>query len=503
MPIDTSIYRQPQQPSLMENMGQLLALRGMQQNQAAHLQQQEAGALQLEQQKRAMSEEDAYKAALAENNGDVRAALPKIMQVAPGHGLKVAKWLEDQDAAKLNQRKSQLEIEAKNHERMGSLAAAGAGSHEAALGAIQTMAAEGLITPEEAMAAYSTPPGLLLGKMQQLSQQAMTVAQQRAEERAKIEAGYKANDEAQKAVMRPLEAKKAEQAVTGTQPMTPYQREQLKATEATQKRLEAQAAETGRHNLAVEGRLAEAAAQRTKTYLSEEQSSVTGEDFLKTLPLGRQSLIRGMASGALPAPGSSSRSDEAQKNLAYLMQFDPTFTVQRAQVRKAFTTGPEGKNIGALNTAIVHLGRLAEAGEALQNGSFVPGNEAYNWLKDRFGSEKVTNFGLLKDAVAGEMAAALKGNATDIEIEKMGRSIRAANSPAQMKGVVQEGMAVLADKARTYQERYQQQNAGDSWSPILPTAQGMLDKHKVHRTGAAGSDLSSASTDDLLRRLAK
>jgi len=185
------------------------------------------------------------------------------------------------------------------------------------------------------------------------------------------------------------------------------------------------------------------------------------------------------------------------------MQFDPTFTVQRAQVRKAFTTGPEGKSIGALNTAIVHLGRLGEAGEALQNGSFVPGNEAYNWLKDRFGSEKVTNFGLLKDAVAGEMAAALKGNATDIEIEKMGRSIRAANSPAQMKGVVQEGMAVLADKARTYQERYQQQNAGDSWSPILPTAQGMLDKHKVHRTGAAGSDLSSVSTDDLLRRLAK
>lgn len=229
MPIDTSIYRQPQQPSLMENMGQLLALRGMQQNQAAHLQQQEAGALQLEQQKRAMSEEDAYKAALAENNGDVRAALPKIMQVAPGHGLKVAKWLEDQDAAKLNQRKSQLEIEAKNHERMGSLAAAGAGSHEAALGAIQTMAKEGLITPEEAMAAYSTPPGLLLGKMQQLSQQAMTVAQQRAEERAKIEAGYKANDEAQKAVMRPLEAKKAEQAVTGTQPMTDYQKQQIEA----------------------------------------------------------------------------------------------------------------------------------------------------------------------------------------------------------------------------------------------------------------------------------
>jgi hypothetical protein len=181
-----------------------------------------------------------------------------------------------------------------------------------------------------------------------------------------------------------------------------------------------------------------------------------------------------MAEGRLTAPTANSRAPGAAQRRDALLRYDPGFSEQRAQIRKSFTTGPDGRNIGALNTAIVHLGRLGNTAESLENGSFVPGNEAYNWLRDKFGSDKVTNFGLLKDAVAGEMAAALKGNATDIEIEKMGKSIRAANSPAQMRGVIQEGMAILNDKANTYNERYHREMPDDPWSPILPSAREQL-----------------------------
>lgn len=208
-------------------------------------------------------------------------------------------------------------------------------------------------------------------------------------------------------------------------------------------------------------------------------AQLTGEDFIKTLPAGMSAQVKGITEGRTAMPGAASRSPDAQKLRNAVFQFDPTFTEQRAQVRKAFTTGPDAKNIGALNTAVVHLGRLGDAAEALGNGSFTPGNEAYNWLRDKFGSEKVTNFGLLKDAVAGEMAAALKGNATDIEIEKMGKSIRGANSPDQMRGVIQEGMAILNDKANTYSERYHALMPDDPWTPILPSAKTQLDKHNV------------------------
>lgn len=198
--------------------------------------------------------------------------------------------------------------------------------------------------------------------------------------------------------------------------------------------------------------------------------NLRGEDFLKTLPPATASAVRAIATGNDVMPAANARSQAAQDIRNAVYQFDPNFNVQRAQVRKAFTTGPDARNIGALNTAIVHLGRLGDVADSLNNGSFVPGNEGYNWLRDKFGSEKVTNFTLLKDAVAGEMAAALKGNATDIEITKMGKSIRDSNSPDQMKGIVDEGMGILNDKAETYNERYHAVAPDDPWSPVLPRA---------------------------------
>jgi hypothetical protein len=213
------------------------------------------------------------------------------------------------------------------------------------------------------------------------------------------------------------------------------------------------------------------------------QGQTTGDEFLKTLPSSIAAQVRAIAEGRSGIPSASSRSQAAVQIRDAVFRYDPTFSEQRAQVRKALTTGPEGKNVGALNTAIVHLGRLGDTAESLKNGSFTPGNEAYNWLRDKFGSETVTNFGLLKDAVAGEMAAALKGNATDIEIEKMGKSIRAANSPAQMRGVIQEGMGILADKAQTYDERYHREMPDDKeWSPILPSARDQLKRHGVGKS---------------------
>jgi hypothetical protein len=215
-------------------------------------------------------------------------------------------------------------------------------------------------------------------------------------------------------------------------------------------------------------------------------SAATGEEFLKTLDPGIQRLVTGTVRGDLTLPPANSRAPGAQELRRAVMQYDPTFNEQRAQIRKAFTTGKEGQNIGAINTAVVHLGRLADTADALKNGSFTPGNEMYQYFKDKFGSATTTNFGLLKDAVAGEMAAALKGSATDIEIANMKQSIRASNSPEQMQGVVKEGMGILSDKAKTYDDRYHRDNPDDtSWSPILPTAKESLNRFGVPYTGSA------------------
>lgn len=217
-------------------------------------------------------------------------------------------------------------------------------------------------------------------------------------------------------------------------------------------------------------------------------SQASGEDFLKTLPAGTAAQVRAIAEGRASIPSASSRSQGALQLRDALFKYDPTFSEQRAQVRKAFTAGTDGKNIGALNTATVHLDQLADVATALQNGSFRPGNELWNAVRSTFGSATPSNFNGLKAAVAGEMATALKGNATDTEIHTISSTISAAGSPAQLRGIIATNLHTLGAKLNTYQERYSQQIPGDKvYSPVLPSARAVYEKHGINPTAGPGA----------------
>jgi hypothetical protein len=221
------------------------------------------------------------------------------------------------------------------------------------------------------------------------------------------------------------------------------------------------------------------------------QAKATGEEYLSTLPVGTAAQVRAIAEGrsAMPQPSRFARpgaplspSDQLR---GAVFQYDPGYSDQKAQIRKGLTTGSEGKNIGALNTATVHLDQLSDAAAALNTGDVQVVNRAMNTLKTAFGAAAPTNFDALKNAVAGEMASALKGNATDPEIANASRSIQAANSPGQLAGVVDTNLHVLGAKLNTYQQRYRQQIPEDQiWSPILPAARGVFQKHGFDPTAA-------------------
>jgi hypothetical protein len=70
-----------------------------------------------------------------------------------------------------------------------------------------------------------------------------------------------------------------------------------------------------------------------------------------------------------------------------------------------------------------------------------------------FGGSAPTNFEGLHSAVSGEMAAALKGNATDSEIHNMASSIESKNSPKQLADYIETQLHVLGAKLNTYNER--------------------------------------------------
>lgn len=220
-------------------------------------------------------------------------------------------------------------------------------------------------------------------------------------------------------------------------------------------------------------------------------STLSGEEYLATLPKGTANQVRAIAEGRSTIPSATSRSQAAIQLRDAVFKYDPDFSEQRAQIRKAFTTGKDGTNIGNLNTAPVHLDQLADAVQAMGNGSFRPGNAIWNATRTMFGSSMPMNFDAVKAAVKSEMASALKGNATDQEIAQIGETIDAANSPQQLAGVVQENLKILGGKLNTYYERYQQQIPGDRvWNPILPSARAVFQKHGIDPTAGPQTNIT-------------
>lgn len=222
---------------------------------------------------------------------------------------------------------------------------------------------------------------------------------------------------------------------------------------------------------------------------------LTGPDLVKTFG-AKGAMVQSIVDGRQSMPqGFALKSPYWQDIMNKVYQVDPQFSEQRAQIRKAFATGPDGKNIGALNTATVHLDALGEASKALDNGSFTPGNAAYNYVSKIFGSNAPTDFDSLKSAVAGEMATAMKGNATDIEIRTIGETLNKASSPKQLAGVVNDFLHLNAQKLNTYQERYQQQIPGDTaYSPVLPSAAKVFANHGIGTGANAPSSAQGGAT---------
>ena len=111
-----------------------------------------------------------------------------------------------------------------------------------------------------------------------------------------------------------------------------------------------------------------------------------------------------------------------------------------------------------------------------------------------FGSNAPTNFEDIKSAVDGEMANALKGQATDPEIKNMSQNHKAAASPAQLQGAIEKDMHLLGQKLQTYQERYDQQAydpnvPADTWSPVLPSAKAVFSKHSITSGPQTGNNM--------------
>lgn len=179
-----------------------------------------------------------------------------------------------------------------------------------------------------------------------------------------------------------------------------------------------------------------------------------------------------------PSPRAPNRKAQLEAVLQYNPSYDEKEYPTRSKMRAAYTSGNQSQQLGALNTAIEHLGVLDGMVKALDNGSFKPGNELVNRVKTIFGNEAVTNFEFARDIMSGELATAMKkSGATDVEISKVTKSLDGAGSPKQLGDAIRTvAIPMIGGKAGTMDQQYHAvMGDKDPYSVYTPGAKAVLD----------------------------
>ena len=189
-------------------------------------------------------------------------------------------------------------------------------------------------------------------------------------------------------------------------------------------------------------------------------SAVTGEAALQGLDPETADLVKRIADYKFVMPtGTALRDKQLQRAItlasSYDPSFDPTQYANRQKLRGDFTSGKSAQNVRSLNTAVAHLGKLNEAGTALQNTSFPLWNTVANAAAEATGDPRIANFKTAATAVAGELANVFKNTGgTDQEINKWMANIHASQSPAQIKGTIQTAVDLLGGRLKALQDQY-------------------------------------------------
>jgi hypothetical protein len=139
--------------------------------------------------------------------------------------------------------------------------------------------------------------------------------------------------------------------------------------------------------------------------------------------------------------------------------------------QKYMTSGKGGQQLTAFNTAMVHLDTLDRLADGLKNSNIQLFNKASQEWAKQTGNPAPANFAAAKNAMAGEVASALKASgATDQEIAKVSDTFSNAQSPAQLKGAIGTYRELLGGKRDQLKKQFEggmqgKPNFGDAKKP--------------------------------------
>lgn len=155
-----------------------------------------------------------------------------------------------------------------------------------------------------------------------------------------------------------------------------------------------------------------------------------------------------------------------------VQQLNPDYNAQdygtQVKAMKDFATGKNGNTVRSLNVAIDHLDTLSGLADAMHNGNLQAVNKVGNYIATQTGGAAPTNFAAAKKLVADEIVKAIVGSGGGVaDRQEAAHAIDAANSPAQLQGVIQTYQKLMSGQLGGLRQQYEQSSGRKDFDRFL------------------------------------
>ena len=159
----------------------------------------------------------------------------------------------------------------------------------------------------------------------------------------------------------------------------------------------------------------------------------------------------------------------------------------RGKAIKDFSTGTQGRQVNAFNTAIDHLSTMDKLSDALQNGDVKAFNALGNTIARQTGNPAPTNFDAAKQIVTAEVIKAVVASGGGVtERQEAERNFANANSPAQLKGLINTYQDLLGGQLKSLNLQYENTTGRKDFDKKLtPAAQAVVSRVRGEAPAAA------------------
>ena len=162
----------------------------------------------------------------------------------------------------------------------------------------------------------------------------------------------------------------------------------------------------------------------------------------------------------------------------------------RTKAVKDFSTGKQGQQVNAFNTAIDHLGTMSKLTDALQNNDIKAFNMLGNTVARQTGQPAPTNFDAAKQIVTAEVIKAVVASGGGVtERQEAERNFASANSPEQLKGIINTYKQLLGGQLNSLNLQYENTTGRKDFSTKLTQeAKNTVAKLRDETPAAAGAN---------------